>query len=137
MQPVVRKASVWAFSALFGCVSLLGQGWHCFVGHAFHACDTHGHAHAHSLAAACHDHEGDHSDCHAHESTEGESPRLAARHDCPLCSFFAQAQWSADAAPDELVQLSCELPRAGELSFAAPHAAVYQSRGPPSVATIG
>ena len=32
MRPALRTASIWAFSGLFGCVSLFGQGWHSLVG---------------------------------------------------------------------------------------------------------
>lgn len=143
MQPVVRKTSVWAFSALFGCISLLGQGWHCFVGHAFHPC-----AHDHARASACHDHGGAEGSCqHACRSPLGESfggPQSnrshdeghhgaidLAAHDCPLCQFFAQAQWASSLGPCLLVLFSCEVPVAGEPLVGPPAHGVYDSRGPP------
>lgn len=144
MQSFVRKTSVWAFSALFGCISLLGQGWHCFVGHAFHPC-----AHDHAAASTCDGHHGAaQSSCQhpcgpeqpaqrdsgQHEGHNG-SIDLAA-HDCPLCQFFAQAQWASSIGPCQLVLFSCELPVASEPLFGPPARGVYQSRGPPCGPTL-
>jgi hypothetical protein len=139
MQPVVRKTSAWAFSALFGCVSLLGQGWHCFVGHAFHPC-AHDHApHAH---AACHDSRAAHGghehggnplgcDSAASDRPDAESIEQAA-HDCPLCQFFAQAQWASHVPRCGSARLTGDLPGEGKPIIGAPQRGVYGCRGPPA-----
>jgi hypothetical protein len=126
MRQLTRTASVWAFSALFGCISLFGSGWHCFVGHAFHG-PAAGHA-------DCAEHEHDH-DCastHEHATDEQHSGAVAVHdHDCPLCQFFAQAQWNLTLESVETgAAVSDAASHAGQ-SGRAVRIASYRSRAPP------
>jgi hypothetical protein len=147
MRQPVRHATAWAFSALFACISLLGPGWHCWLGHAFHgsACcpdpregrhaasscdadahDAHaGHRHAHHAGAAGqHDPDACGGDSH--------SGRLSAPHDCPLCSFFAQAQWAeAPALPDGAYLAVSARPGHADSGWIETLRS-YRSRAPPS-----
>jgi hypothetical protein len=127
MQRHAHNASVWAFSALFGCISLFGPGWHYFVGHAFHASPVchHGHCDDHAHAAADSDH------THEHESEECLAA-LDHEHDCPICSFFAQAQWASLAFPVELELAFRGSTAVTQRSCFVEPIGVYRSRAPPS-----
>ena len=135
MQSFVRQASVWAFSALFGCISLFGQGLHAFVGHSFHA-------HASVHAASIHEHLGDL--CHSHapcaqptdhsdeSSTVSSGGASECDHDCPICSFFSQAQITLHSVP-----AGCVLPVSHYVSRVAENSdtefvGFYRSRAPPT-----
>jgi hypothetical protein len=148
MQPVVRNVSVWAFSALFGCISLFGPGWHRFAGHHFHGasalcshgCDAHSGPEStteHCAAAdhfTCHD-----ADDHAGDNHEGAWPAAgaieatASDRDCPICSFFGQAQWVAAFELAEFAsgvfEVSTEAQQAPFLAWLG----IYRTRAPPIV----
>jgi hypothetical protein len=138
MRQTAKKASVWAFSALFGCISLLGSGWHCFLGHAFHPAACH-HAtdrHAGHAEHADHEHPGhDHAvACAGHEHAAGEdSPSVASVHDCPLCKFFAQAQWAAAIQSVEIERAVCGAPASAEQAVRLACLGLYHSRAPPAL----
>jgi hypothetical protein len=115
MRRLVQNASVWALLALFGCISLFGPGWHFFVGHEFHA--SHG----------------------RHASCDGVSERSpAAVHDdgCPLCRFFAQAQWALEPGSAELEPTVSGSTAVVERSFWVERISSYHSRAPPSDSPI-
>lgn len=151
MQPVVRNASVWAFSALFVCISLFGPGWHRFAGHHFHGasahcshdCDAHDgpESNAEHCAAAdqftCHD-PFDHA-AFDHDADEHNHGLLSlatitattSDHDCPICSFFGQAQW---VAAFELAEFACGVFEVSSEAQQAPFLAwlgIYRTRAPP------
>jgi hypothetical protein len=137
MQPVVRNASVWAFSALFGCISLFGPGWHRFAGHHFHGACAHGShdcdARSGTDSAAEHCAAADHSSDN-HENTgpaAGASGATASDHDCPICSFFGQAQWVAVIELPEFAsgvfEVSTEAQPAPFLAWLG----IYRTRAPP------
>jgi len=152
MQPVVRNASVWAFSALFSCISLFGPGWHRFAGHHFHGacvhesheCDAHSgpESSAEHCAAADHftrndafDHDAFNHDDDDHEDTlpaTGAIKATASDHDCPICSFFGQAQW---VAAFELTEFACGVFEISTEAQQAPFLAwlgIYRTRAPPA-----
>jgi hypothetical protein len=137
MQPVVRNASVWAFSAIFGCISLFGPGWHRFAGHHVHGAGAHcshdcdAHSGADSTAEHCA------AADHATESHESAGPAAgaikatASDHDCPICSFFGQAQW---VAAFELAEFACGVFEVSTEAEQAPFLAwlgIYRTRAPP------
>lgn len=122
MRQIVRKASVWAFSALFGCISLFGPGWHSLVGHEFHGsggCHEHEHA-----CGVPHDHD-------EHGAGDEHGPAAADRHDCPICKFFAQAQWAADFQSAEFGCAACGAPFHAEQAVHVACIGLYHSRAPP------
>lgn len=134
MRQTWRNAGIWAFAGLFGCISLLGPGWHCVWGHHFHgpaAC----HDHDHEQPADHHGHE--HAGCHEHEAQSGLTVRgpiirgLADEHDCPLCRFFAQAQWTLDCESPAIAPATIETFCPAERSAATVRVGLYQSRAPP------
>jgi len=139
MQPVVRNASVWAFSALFGCISLFGPGWHRFAGHHFHGacahdshdCDVHGVTHSAADHSTCHD-AFDHADDHGHGPVSVAKIAVTSTdHDCPICSFFGQAQW---VAAFELAEFACGVFEVSTKAEQAPFLAwldIYRTRAPP------
>jgi hypothetical protein len=139
MQPVVRNVSVWAFSALFGCISLFGPGWHRFAGHHFHgicahgshACDVHGVNHSAADHSTCHD-AFDHADDHDHGPVSvAKIVAASTDHDCPICSFFGQAQW---VAAFELAEFECGVFEVSREAQQAPFLAwlgIYRTRAPP------
>jgi hypothetical protein len=134
----MRNASVWAFSGLFSCISLLGPGWHCFFGHPFH-----GSSESHAFCGA-HDVFDDHdqaADCatHDHDAVHpGHAPAATAvhDHDCPICKFFAQAQWALDWRPAEFEFAVSDAASHLEPSARAVRIAFYRSRAPPANARI-
>jgi hypothetical protein len=141
------------FAAFFGCISLLGQGLHVLVEHpphaggsapcacaaAFSSCADRGHTHrgcGHGQAepAAV-------AGAPSAEVAESTGLKLIAEtshdpHECPICGFFAQAQWAVDFQP-ERVAVAIE-PVAEPIACSRPASTVgvYQSRGPPSGAAI-
>ncbi|MEX0676842.1 MAG: DUF2946 family protein [Pirellulales bacterium] len=123
----MKNASVWAFSALFGCISLFGPGWHCFVGHQFHASRTWlgecGH-HDHALVGDA-----------GHSDDDGQQgARWANAHqddDCPICKFFAQAQWAFAIRPAEFEIAASEFISPAEQAFWVACVGLYHSRAPP------
>jgi hypothetical protein len=119
MRQTLRKASVWAFSALFGCISLLGSGWHCLVGHEFHG------------AAACpgHEHAGG---AHDYDADDGHAPAATHSDDCPICKFFAQAQWAGEFEPCEFERAVCGAPCPAEQAVFVACIGLYHSRAPPT-----
>jgi hypothetical protein len=126
MRRLAKNASVWALAGLFGCISLFGQGWHCFVGH-------------HGPAVCCqHEHLVECAADHEHELPTGSrGAAVAAGHDdCALCDFFAQAQWVVDFEPAGFEPVSFENARAAAINFGAPRIDSYHSRAPPLVARI-
>lgn len=136
MRQPLEKACVWAVLALFGCISLFGSGWHHFVGHAYHgaACHT---AHQHNdHHGVCH-HHGPTGVAHAaHATLDNRSGQQdgwssGADHDCPLCKFFAQAQWVADELPGELTVAIGQLARPTEPTLSLDAVGLYRSRAPP------
>lgn len=146
MQPVVRNASVWAFSALFGCISLFGPGWHRFAGHHFHGtgahcshdCDAHSDPDSTAVCGSatadftCHDafdHAGDNHEVAG--PAAGTIKATASDHDCPICSFFGQAQW---VAAFELAEFACGVFEVSTEAQQAPFLAwlgIYRTRAPP------
>jgi hypothetical protein len=120
MQPALKKASVWAFSGLFGCISLFGSGWHSFVEHAHHS-------HDHGSSAPADEHEEAPFAWGAFVNGSSETD-----HDCPICSFFSQAQWAVHFEPLDFAFAACELsapvPQAPPIAWAG----IYQSRAPPN-----
>jgi hypothetical protein len=153
MRPSLRTASIWAFSALFGCVSLFGQGWHSLVGeyHGAHIHAVHGSccAPAHSAREhVCHEQFCQkHSETVApHDDVDGEFSKHASaptvheaggdEHYCPICSFFGQAQCNGVFQPVDLIQVSCELTPVAGPAVAPARVGIYQSRGPPIAAVI-
>jgi hypothetical protein len=123
MRRLARNASVWALAGLFGCISLFGQGWHCFVGH--HAPVG---CHEHAVCAAGHEHESPAGPCAA---------SLAAPHDnCPICNFFAQAQWALDFEPASFELGLFDAAHVAEVNFGAVRIQPYHSRAPPLAARI-
>jgi hypothetical protein len=138
MRQLVRTTSVWAFAALFGCISLLGPGWHCVFGHHFHgpAACGHGtcHAHPHPAARAESATQAVASDCAAASDAAAERSFSAlpdADHDCPLCQFFGAAQWAEAIPPPELAQLPRALATPPTNAVRLTFVSLYQSRGPP------
>jgi hypothetical protein len=141
MDILVRRTTIWAFAAFFGCISLLGPGWHCVFGHHFHG--AHSCAHSIAEAAAIGRRSGccvsEHSASQATHTTDAANPtgepaitHLAnPGHHCPLCQFFGTAQWSPSLAPTELVLIAAELliPAASARDREAPR--LYLSRAPP------
>jgi hypothetical protein len=132
MRKTLQKASVWAFSALFGCISLLGTGWHCYLGHAFHgpACHPATACHEHAHEHACSDEHETPADDHGQPSGE-RGPALTAVHDCPLCQFFAQAQCGAEFSPAQSECAACGVPVLAEQAGFVACLGLYQSRAPP------
>ena len=141
MQPVVRNASVWAFSALFGCISLFGPGWHRFAGHHFHGASAHcSHdcdAHSGPESTTEHCAAADHFTCHDADDHDHGPLSLAtitataSDHDCPICSFFGQAQW---VAAFELAEFACGVFEVSSEAQQAPFLAwlgIYRTRAPP------
>jgi hypothetical protein len=141
MRQSVRILSVWAFTACFAGISLLGSGWHCIFGHHFHgacasqsACSHAAHGHSHSPIKR---HAKD-SDAAEH-SSRGLS--LAAKvstdtHDCPLCQFFGSAQWAQVFRQVELVLAAGESISAAEQTLCLTRIGSYRSRAPPSESTL-
>ena len=140
MQPVVRNASIWAFSALFGCISLFGPGWHRFAGHHFHGacahCSHDGDAHEGAESSECCSAASDFT-CHDDGDHGHRLPSVAATaatasdHDCPICSFFGQAQW---VAVFELTEFACGVFEVSSEAQQAPFLAwlgIYRTRAPP------
>jgi hypothetical protein len=143
MNILVQRTTIWAIAAFFGCVSLLGPGWHCVFGHHFHGSESC--AHVDSAAADCRSH------CCAtppltidstpqtDSADRGDGPAVQAlahpAHHCPLCQFFGTAQWSQADAPSELVLVATELltPAAPTREREAPR--LYLSRAPPRTLT--
>jgi hypothetical protein len=141
------------FVAFFGCISLLGQGLHVLVEHpphaggsvpcactaAFPSCADRGHTHR----VCGHGHAEPEAMAGATSTEVAESTGLKLiadtshdPHECPICGFFAQAQWAVDFQP-ERVAVAIE-PAAEPIACSWPASAVgvYQSRGPPSGAAI-
>jgi hypothetical protein len=145
MRQTWRNAGIWAFAGLFGCISLLGPGWHCVWGHHFHgpaAC----HDHEHSADQQDPDHQDrghqdrghqdrghEHAGCHAHEDEGGLLVRsVAGEHDCPLCRFFAQAQWTFECDPPDSAPSTIENLCPAGRSASTVRVGLYQSRAPPA-----
>lgn len=128
MRQLTRKACVWAFSALFGCISLLGSGWHCFVGHQFHAsADWHA-----VCEAQDHDLAGSHDHDEANHESHGPIASAVHDHDCPLCQFFAQAQWTLDLGSAETGLAVSDATSPAEQAARLVRIASYRSRAPPA-----
>jgi len=139
MNILVQRTTIWAFAAFFGCVSLLGPGWHCVFGQHFHGSDSC--AHAESVTADCRHHccatQPGTSDSKSHTGSADRSDGPAVQalanppHHCPLCQFFGTAQWSPADAPPQLVLVATELllPAAPARDREAPR--LYLSRAPP------
>lgn len=136
MRPSSRKAFVWAFSALFGCISLFGQGLHYFVGHAHEPGHAHFASHAHPSEHCHHGHEhacelaGDH--CEADDDGPACIAGSAHDHDCAICEFFAQSQLNFDFVleiADELASFSAALPTQRRL---VAFVGFYNTRAPPA-----
>jgi hypothetical protein len=138
MRQLVRTTSVWAFAALFGCISLLGPGWHGVFGHHFHGPATCGHgtchAHPHPAARAKSATQVAASDCAAASDAPAERSFSALPdpdHDCPLCQFFGTAQWAETFPTAELAQLPRALASPAKQTVRLTFVSLYQPRGPP------
>jgi hypothetical protein len=126
MRRLAKNASVWALAGLFGCISLFGQGWHCFVGH-------------HGPAVCCqHEHSVECAAGHEHDApASSRGAALVAGHDdCAICNFFAQAQWVVDFEPARFELSSFDAAHVTEINFGAARIDSYHSRAPPLVARI-
>ena len=136
MRFSLRNASIWAFLALFSSLSLLGPGLHSLVGDHWH-----GPVHAH--AACAHDHDSKHchaTNCQAHTTGhDGDSVAEASAcdHDCPICEFFALAQWSFDFQPAQFEFAAREFVSLTGPNLLPASIGCYQSRAPPATAAIG
>ena len=105
---------LWAFAS----VSVLGHGLH-FLPTANH------------LAAPSHgcDH------CHDHGSAPGTKADTTSGHDCPICSFLAQAQFQTEFFFEQPLAYSCELfDDRQPLCLAHPLVALHLARAPPIAA---
>ncbi len=136
MRQPLQKATVWAFSALFGCISLFGTGWHHFVGHAYHGGSCQVAHQAHGDRGTCHHHglsDASHKARASHKTDSGHHDgwTLAVDHDCPLCKFFAQAQWVAGELPAELTYPAGQRARPAAPTFTLDAVGLYRSRAPP------
>jgi hypothetical protein len=109
--------------ALFGCISLFGQGWHSFLGHEFHG-----------TAGCCHAHDHDDGAPHDHGDDAEHAGAIAAGHDCPICDFFAQAHWAVDHPPARFECAACGVPLAAERAAYLACVGLYRPRAPPSPA---
>lgn len=133
MSRLVTKRITLAVLALFSSLSLLGPGWHCAfdgcVAEHADSCVGHGHGHAHAHQAK--------ADCLAEDRGGAEDAHhfvpKASRHDhhCPICNFFAQAQWTSAGEPVEAdapcITISFRNPPVTLLVTAGS----YRSRAPP------
>lgn len=141
MSILVQRTTIWAIAAFFGCVSLLGPGWHCVFGHHFHGSELCAHGPADTstdrcLASCCAPERIAAETAPAADSTRTLSvPAISALatpgHHCPLCQFFGTAQWSPSFAPTELVLVATELPTPVALSCDREAPRLYLSRAPP------
>jgi hypothetical protein len=118
MRPILRTSSIWALSALFGCISLLGQGLHLVAGHA----------HPQRQSAAFIASLGNAS-CGQLSALDDESDE----HDCAICEFLAQAQWNVGFELPSDATFNCQailpLPHSPLLAFVG----VFNGRAPPSL----
>jgi hypothetical protein len=140
MRQSVRILSVWAFTACFAGISLLGSGWHCVFGHHFHgagqaACSHAAHSHAHSPIKRHAE------DRHSAADPASRGISLVAKastdaHDCPLCQFFGSAQWAQVFRPVELVLAAGESVSAAKQTLCLTRIGRYRSRAPPSELTL-
>jgi hypothetical protein len=150
MRPSARRLLVAGFTALFGGISLFGQGLHALVEHDFHVAGGHGHAHVARLSTAAAE---DPQACHAHhELAEASAP---AGHDerphplpalavssahaddsCPICSYFAQAQAAIDVPPESLDAATAAVRAATAQVFSTTCVGIYHSRAPPAGGSI-
>jgi hypothetical protein len=137
-RPLVSKSLAAAFTAVFGCISLFGQGLHTLVEHAHNgsahaACRHAGHDHAgHDHGGHDHGwHVADDGGCNPTDATSFRADRSHHHDDCPICGFFAQAQHALTAFEirDTAACLPLE-PLADDVARAM-HVGSYQSRGPP------
>jgi hypothetical protein len=140
MQPFVRNAGIWAFSGLFGCISLLGPGWHALFGHVHHGHhELHPASHCHEDGAGCHPHrDDDRQHACTHGSSDGAAAIAAASfsdadHECAICSFFSQAQWVAVFESASRACAVCELLVLAEPAPRVLASRIYQSRAPPAI----
>jgi len=154
MRPTFKRPFVASFAAFFGCISLLGQGLHSFVGHDFHA------PHVDCHATACHpgDCHAEHADpdecddaaCHgAGAAARGERDHQPGQfvgvapggwshddHDCPICGFFAQTLRAFDGRAVVLETASTSLTLAAEQAAHVACFGIYRSRAPPAAGLI-
>ncbi|MEX2114577.1 MAG: hypothetical protein WD845_15390 [Pirellulales bacterium] len=135
-----------AFAAFFACISFLGQGLHALVDHPLHegaAACAHGHAECgHANRSDCCHSDGNSLERVAQQpADEYHGPAIAADashdpHHCPICGFFAQAQWAVDFQPQWLSTSFSPVAPHAERSLRLVGAGVYQSRAPPLGAAI-
>lgn len=114
-----RQFASSALLAVFGTVSLLGDGLHLLSG-----CDHH-HAPAHCCAA--------HAHCEHHHAAQSECAIGPADSDCPICQFLAIPQ--ALTAPPAIVAGSVRLEPlivAAPLEPALDIERPYAARAPPT-----
>jgi hypothetical protein len=134
-----------AFAAFFGCISFLGQGLHSLVEHPLHegevsACAHAGCGNAHRKPG-CHDEQaGGPISADAQAATHGGLTVAADRshdpHHCPICCFFAQAQWDVDFQPTVLTTAISPVAPLAERSVPLARVGVYRSRAPPTGAAL-
>jgi hypothetical protein len=141
------------FAAFFGCISLLGQGLHVLVEHPLHE--------GQAVSCACsaglsrcadrgHTHRGcGQGNAQTASSTpapvsgasENTSSALAADtkhdpHQCPICGFFAQAQWAVYDQPELCAGAVAPLAQQVARLWPVTAVGVYQSRAPPFGAAL-
>ena len=110
----VGLLAVWAFAS----VSVLGHGLHLLPA------ATHLAPHSH---ACCH--------CHHHGATPGSESDTTSGHDCPICSFLAQAQLPTEFCLEQPLTQNCELLDDRQpLCLAHQVVALHLARAPPLAA---
>jgi hypothetical protein len=128
MRPSSRPLFSWAFAAFFGCISLVGQGLHSFVGHSFHhapgAHERHWHSGVDGYFSGGHDADG--------RAWAIRNGAWVADHDCPICSHFSQAQSNLYLATLFVAHFSSAALVAVTAQCAAGATSVYRSRAPPA-----
>ncbi len=136
-----------AFAAFFGCISFLGQGLHVLVEHPLHEGTASTCAHGHSECGRVHRSDCCHSGVGSREraaeepAEEFQGLAIAADtahdpHHCPICGFFAQAQWAVDFQPQWLTTVLSPVAPQADRSPRLVRVGVYQSRAPPFGAAI-
>lgn len=148
MRRFVQKATVWGLAGLFGCISLFGSGWHALVPHSHAGCEhaslprqasaklstclEHAHCAGHDPISARRQARTQHSAPSKTRSTGPTFAPITHDHDCAICGFFAQAQWTA---PVDLPLEQSGITRILSLktpSFRAEILGSYRSRAPPA-----
>ncbi|MEX2168047.1 MAG: hypothetical protein WD851_01940 [Pirellulales bacterium] len=133
-RPLIRRVTVLLSLALYGSVTLVGQGLHLLMPHSAVCFES-----ASAAPCSCGHHARSCCDTPTTESEAAGVSRSQSGHDCnncPICDFLAQARaasWTI-ATSDSSPQLTSRVSIYRAPAFSSSETLVHVPRGPPATA---